>query len=435
MEIIIVLLLIALNGVFAMAEIAIISARKSKLQQQANDGNKNAQAALDLAKSPSRFLSTVQIGITLVGIFAGAFGGATIAEDLARHLETTPLLAPYSETVALIIVVTVITYLSLIVGELVPKRLALSNPEKIAMLVARPMNRISRITSPIVSLLSISTDRMLKVIGVKDAATPAITDEEIRILLREGTQAGTFELAEKDIVERTMRLSDKKVKSFMTPRKEIVWIDIESPFKTIRNKITKKPHAHFPVCRDSLDKVVGVIRTENLLVDFLAEEKINLKKLLNKPLFIPESMDGLKLLELFKKSGIHMALVADEYGNTQGLISLTDILEEIVGDIPAINEFTEKEILRRDDGTSLVDGLVTVEEFKDYFHVKRLQGERTGTFHTIGGFVTNKIGRIPISGDDFVFGNFKFEVVDMDGNRVDKVLISPLKHSHKSGKA
>ena len=409
-----------------MAEIAIISAKKSRLQQLANEGNSRAQAALDISKSPIRFLSTVQIGITLVGIFAGVFGGATIAEDLAKYINTIPLLAPYAQFLALTIVVSSITYLSLVVGELVPKRIALSSPEKIAVFMARPMNKVSMFTSPVVWLLSTSTDTILRIIGIKDRITPAITDEEIKMLLREGTQTGAFELAEKDIVERTMRLSDKKVNSLMTPRKEIVWLDIDSPFKVIRNKITKKPHAHFPVCRDSLDKVVGVIRTENVLVDFLAEEKINLKKLLLKPLFIPESMDGLKVLELFKKSGIHMALVADEYGNTQGLISLADILEEIVGDIPTINELDEEEIIKRDNGTFLVDGLVSVEELKEHFSIKKLPGEKTGEYHTVGGFVTNKIGRIPVTGDNFEIGNFTFEVMDMDGNRVDKILIIPI---------
>ena len=426
MEIAIVMLLIVINGIFAMAEIAIISAKKSKLQQLANEGNSRAQAVLDISKSPIRFLSTVQIGITLVGIFAGVFGGATIAEDLAKYINTIPLLAPYAQFLALTIVVSSITYLSLVVGELVPKRIALSSPEKIAVFMARPMNKVSMFTSPVVWLLSTSTDTILRIIGIKDRITPAITDEEIKMLLREGAQTGAFELAEKDIVERTMRLSDKKVNSLMTPRKEIVWLDIDSPFKVIRNKITKKPHAHFPVCRDSLDKVVGVIRTENVLVDFLAEEKINLKKLLLKPLFIPESMDGLKVLELFKKSGIHMALVADEYGNTQGLISLADILEEIVGDIPTINELDEEEIIKRDNGTFLVDGLVSIEELKEHFSIRKLPGERTGAYHTVGGFVTNKIGRIPVTGDSFEIGNFTFEVMDMDGNRVDKILIIPI---------
>jgi len=427
MDIFIVLLLILTNGLFAMAEIAIISAKKSYLQQRANKGDKNARTALEMANSPSRFLSTVQVGIALIGILAGAFGGATIAGSLTSYFNTIPSLAPYSQTIALVVVVSTITYLSLIIGELVPKRIALSNPEKIASLVARPMNTLARITSPIVSVLSSSTEIILNIAGIKEPSEPPVTDEEVRVLLREGTKTGAFELAEKDIVERTMRLSDKKVKSFMTSRKEIVWLDIDSSFKTIRNKIVQKPHSHFPVCRKNLDRVVGVVRTENLLVDFLDQEKINLQKQLEKPLFVPESMDGLKLFELFKKSGIHIALIADEYGNTEGLVSITDIIEEIVGDIPAADEREDKEITKRNDGSFLVDGLVSVEEFKEFFKISSLPGEKTGTFHTVGGFVTTKIGKIPTEGNKFEHAHLKFEVLDMDGTRVDKILVTPQK--------
>lgn len=425
MEIIIVLLLILLNGMFAMAEIAVVSARKAKLQKQAQDGNKNAQIALDLAKSPNRFLSTVQIGITLVGIFAGAFGGATIAESLAKQLATISVLAPYSDALALTIVVSLITYFSLVIGELVPKRIALNNPEKIATIVAPSMEKISHYSYPIVYLLSISTEWVFRILRIKKSTEPTVSDEEIKILLREGTQTGVFEVAEKDIVERTFRLSDKKVNTLMTPKKEIVWLDIDSSFKKIRSKITKHPHTHFPVCRDTLDKVIGIVRTESLLTNFLAEEKIDLKKILHKPLFIPENMDALKVLELFKKSGVHMALIVDEYGNVQGLLSLTDILEAIVGDIPTINELDEKEITKRDDGTFLVDGLTPIDEFKDYFKIRKLPEEKTGAFHTVGGFVTNNLGRIPVAGDSFMSEAFRFEVMDMDGNRVDKVLVAP----------
>lgn len=426
MEIIIIILLIFLNGVFAMAEIAIVSSRKSRLQQQANDGNKNAKAALELAKSPNRFLSTVQIGITIVGIFAGAFGGATIAETMALQFQSITFIAPYSDALALIIVVSVITYLTLIIGELVPKRLALSNPEKIATLVARPMNKLSSLASPLVSLLGISTDWILKALPVNEPIGPSVTDEEIRVLLREGAQTGVFEHAEKDIVERTFRLSDKKVNTLMTPRKEIVWLEMDSSFKVLRNKITQKHHAHYPVCRDSLDKVIGVIRTEHVLTDFLADELIDLKKHIQKPIFIPESMSGLIVLELFKKTGIHLAIVLDEYGNVQGLLTLTDILEAIVGDIPTINELDEEQITKRDDGTFLVDGLLPIDEFKDYFRIKKLPSERTGVYHTIGGFITNKVGRIPVTGDNFEQGDFRYEVVDMDKNRVDKILLTPI---------
>lgn len=410
-----------------MAEIAIVSARKSKLQQQANEGSKNAQAALSLAQSPSRFLSTVQIGITFIGIFAGAFGGGTIAKSLSSELRNIPVITPYADNIAIFLVVALITYLSLIIGELVPKRLALNNPENIAKFVAYPMNTLSSLASPFVSLLTISTDWILRLLQMKKSIEPTVSDEEIKMLLGEGARLGIFNVAEKDIVERTLKLSDKKINSLMTPRKEIVWLELDSPFKTLRSKIAKHPHAHFPVCRDNLDKVVGVVRAEDILTNFLLEEKIQLQKFIHKPLFVPESMDALKVLELFRKTGIHMALVIDEYGNVQGLLSLTDILEAIVGDIPSINELGEREIVKRDNGTYLVDGLVPIDEFKEYFHIRKLPEERSGVFHTIGGFVMRKLGRIPASGDKLEWGEYMFEIMDMDGNRVDKILIIPKK--------
>lgn len=427
MEIIIILLLIIINGIFAMAEIAIVSARKSKLRQQANEGSKNAQAALDLAQSPSRFLSTVQIGITFVGVFAGAFGGETIAKSLSRELKNIPAVTPYADNLAIFLVVALITYLSLIIGELVPKRLALNNPETIAKFMAYPMNLLSSLASPIVSLLTFSTDWLLRLSQIKQSSEPTVNDEEIKMLMGEGARVGIFNLAEKNIVERTLKLSDKKINSLMTTRKEIVWLELDSPYKTLRNKIAKHPHAHFPVCRDSFDKVVGVVRAEDILTHFLLEEKIELQKFIHKPLFVPESMDALKVLELFRKTGIHMALVIDEYGNVQGLLSLTDILEAIVGGIPSINELEDREISKRDDGTYLVDGLIPIDEFKEYFHIRRLPDEKSGVFHTIGGFVMHKLGRIPSSGDKLEWGDIKFEIMDMDGNRVDKILIIPKK--------
>lgn len=423
MEIIIILLLIILNGIFAMAEIAIVSARKSKLRQLANEGSKNAQAALELAESPSRFLSTVQIGITFVGIFAGAFGGETIARSLSYELKNIPVLASYANGISILLVVAFITYLSLIIGELVPKRVALSSPETIARFMAYPMNLLSAIASPLVSLLTISTEWVFRLLQIKPSSEPFVSDEEIKMLMGEGARIGIFNLAEKDIVERTLKLSDKKINSLMTQKRAIVWLELDSPFKTLRNKIAKHPHAHFPVCRDNLDRVVGVVRSEDILTNFLLEEKIELQKFIHKPLFVPESMDALKVLELFRKTGIHMALVVDEYGSIQGLLSLTDILEAIVGDIPSINELEDREIIKREDGTYLVDGLVPIDEFKEYFHIKKLPDERSGVFHTIGGFIMHKLGHIPASGDKLEWGDYKFEIMDMDGNRIDKILI------------
>lgn len=425
MEIIIILLLILLNGIFAMAEIAIVSARRSKLKQQADEGSKQAQAALALSQSPSRFLSTVQIGITFVGIFAGAFGGGTVAKSLSYELKNIPVIASYADGISIFLVVAFITYLSLIIGELVPKRIALNNPETVARIMAYPMNILSSITSPLVSLLTVSTDFVFRLLQIKPSDEPFVSDEEIKILLGEGTRLGIFNIAEKDIVERTLKLGDKKINSLMTPRKEIVWLELDSPFKTLRNKISRHSHAHFPVCRDSLDKVVGVVRAKDILTNFLLEEKIQLQKFIHKPLFVPESMNTLKVLELFRKTGIHMALVVDEYGNVGGLLSLTDILEAIVGDIPSINEMEDKEITKREDGTYLIDGLVAIEEFKEYFHIKKLPDEHSGVFHTIGGFIMHKLGRIPAASDKLEWGDYKFEVIDMDGNRIDKILITP----------
>lgn len=423
MEIFIVLVLIVFNGVLAMAELAIASSRKAKLQKMANDGNVHAQTALDLAATPNRFLSTVQIGITLIGIFAGAFGGATIAEQVAKYFKAVPVMAPYSDALALAIVVGTITYLSLVIGELVPKRIALAYPEKIAVLLARFMHILSVASGPLVSLLSLSTDAILKILRVRQNREPSVTDEEVNMLLHEGTQVGVFDVAERDIVERTLQLSDKRIPMMMTSRKEIAWIDIDSSPKVIRTKMLKSPHVYYPICRGNLDKILGVARAEDLLRAYLADEKIDLRKFLLKPLFIPESTDGFQVLELFKKSGVHMAIVIDEFGNVQGLLALNDILEAIVGDIPSIDDITEDEIVKRDENSWYVDGLVGLDKFKEYFKIKKIPDEKSGVFHTLGGFVMHHLGKVPTTGDTFEWNNFIFETLDMDGNRVDKVLV------------
>lgn len=424
MSLVIVLLLIVLNGVFAMAEIAIVSSRKSRLKQQALEGNSKAQAALDLANNPNRFLSTVQVGITLVGVFAGAFGGATLSQPVAELLQPLPLIGKYSGGLSIVIVVIAITYLSLIIGELVPKRLALSKPEFIASRIAKPMNLLSKVSSPLVSLLSISTEGILKLMGIDQSQESTVSEDEVRMLIREGARAGVFEVAERDIVERTLRLGDKKVNKLMTSRKEIIWLKAESSPDELKAAIKKHPHSHFPVCNETLDDVIGIARTKELLTSYLTSEKLDLKKTLQKAVFVPETMEALTVLETFKKTGIHIALVVDEYGSTLGLITLTDILEEIVGDIPSINDREEKSIIKRNDGSYLVDGLVSIDEFKEYFKIKKLQGEKSGDFLTIGGFVMNMIERIPASGDVFESENIRYEVVDMDENRVDKILVT-----------
>lgn len=431
MEIIVVLVLIVLNGLFAMTEMAIVSSRKSKLQEMANKGSENAKIALELATSPNKLLSTSQIGITFIGIFAGAFGGERLADKLAPLLEKIPtvgvMVAEYSHGLSLFFVVTTITFASLIIGELVPKRIALNNPEMIAKMLAAPMQALSKIASPLVAILSFSTDSILRVLGISENDEPDISEEEVKLMIREGARAGVFNLSEKNIVERTFRLSDKKVAKLMTPISEVVWLNAKTPLEELRKTIEDTPHSHFPICKGGLDSIIGVVRTKDLLANFFVDKKVNLKKIMHKPLYVPENTEALKVLELFKKSGIHMAIVVDEYGSVQGVLSLTDILEEIVGEIATVDEVDEQPIKKRADGSWLIDGLVSIDDFKEYFKIAKITGESTGDFHTIGGFVMKKLDRVPATGDMFEWRTYRFEVVDMDGNRVDKVLVSKIK--------
>lgn len=423
MELIIILLLIILNGIFAMAEISIVSARKSRLKHLAQEGDLGAKAALELAQSPNRFLSTVQIGITLVGIFAGAFGGATIAENLADYFRSVPILDQHAEGFALTVVVVVITYLSLIFGELVPKRIGLAGPERTAAMISRPMNIISALSAPLVTLLTLSTDLIFRLFKLKDIEEIPVSEEEVKMLIRQGARAGVFHASEKDIVERTFKLADRHVDELMTPKNDIVWLNINTSPKTIRKKIAKDAFSFYPVCRDALDKVIGIVRAEDLLVDYLIDEKFDISNVMHKPLFVPESMTALKVLELFKQSGLHTALVIDEYGNIKGLIALNDILEALVGDLPTVEELEDKDIMKRDETSYFVNGAISINVFKDHFHIRHLPGEKSADFNTIGGFVMYKLGKIPVSGDTFDWNNFSFEVADMDGNRVDKLIV------------
>ncbi|MDI9639264.1 hemolysin family protein [Oscillatoria amoena NRMC-F 0135] len=426
-EILVIVLLVVANGIFAMSEIAIVSSRKARLQELINQGNIKARTALDLANTPNRFLSTVQVGITLVGIFAGAFGGATLSESLARELQRVPMFRPYAQALSFSLVVIGITYLSLIVGELVPKRLALNSPEEIATLVARPMSFLSAIASPIVHLLSASTEMVLRMLGINPAAPlPSVTEEELKILIQQGTEAGTFEAAEQEMVERVLRLGDRRLSSIMTPRPEIVWLDLNEPLEVNRQKIITSVHTRFPVCQGSPDEVLGVVQVTDLLASCLANQPLDLTVSLRQPLFVPEGTRALKVLELFKKTGTHIALAVDEYGVIQGLVTLNDILEAIVGDMPSSHEPEESGFTQREDGSWLVDGMVSIEKLKAFFRLPELPGEQRGNYHTLGGFVVTYLGHIPTAAVHFEWGGFRFEVMDMDGNRVDKVLVMPV---------
>lgn len=426
-EIFIILLLILANGVFAMSEMSIVSARKARLQEMAERGDRKARVALDLANSPNRFLSTVQVGITLIGILAGAFGGATLADSLANSIRQFPPLAQYGNLIAVAVVVICITYLSLIFGELVPKRLALNSPEKIASIIAGPMRVLAAIAYPIVHLLTASTEAVLKLIGAGYSSDePLVTEEEIKVLVRQGAEAGMFEAAEQDMVERVFRLGDQPVSALMTPRLEIVWLDLNDSIEVNRRKLIESRHTRFPVCQDSPDNVLGVISVTDVLAASLCNQPLDLLTLLRQPLFIPESTHALRVLEFFKKSGTHVALVVDEYGVTQGLVTLNDVMEVIIGDVPFADDPQEVSAVQREDGSWLIDGMLTIDRFKDLFDINELPGEQRGNYQTLGGFVITQLGHIPVASDHFEWGGFRFEVMDMDGNRVDKMLVAPL---------
>ncbi len=424
-EILIILVLIIANGVFSMSEMAIVSARKVRLQQLANQGDAKAMAALKLAESPNHFLSTVQVGISLIGILTGAFGGATIANRLAVYVKLVPLLAPYSEPISFGVVVLIITYLSLIVGELVPKRLALNNPERIASTVAIPMRALSAIASPMVYLLSASTDLILRVLGITASTEPQVTEEEIKILIEQGTEAGTFEEAEQDMVERVFRLGDRPVSYLMTPRPDIVWLDLDDSAEENRQKMVDSAYSRYPVCQGGLDNVLGVIPVTDLLARSFRGEPLDLTIGLRQPVFVPESTRGLKVLELFKQTITHMALVVDEYGVIQGLVTLNDIMSEIVGDVPSTDGQDQPQAVQREDGSWLLDGMLPVEEFLELFGMEEWESEERGSYQTLGGFVITHLGRIPAAADHFEWQSMRIEVMDMDGNRVDKVLVVP----------
>lgn len=419
-EVIIIGTLIVLNAILAMSEAALVASRKTKLQQQADEGDKSALTALNLMSDPNIFLSTVQIGITLIGVLSGAVGGATISELLTNKFAEIPVLQPYSESLALGLVVMVITILSLWLGELVPKRLALHSPEQIARAVAGPMYFISRVFSPIIKVLSAATDLVLKLMGVKPSIESPITEEELQVLIAQGTQAGVFEEAEQDMVEGIFSLGDQRVYSLMTPRTDIVYLDIEDTLEEVRQRIAECEFSRFPVRQESLDSILGIVKARDLLVRSLSGEEIKLRDLLKPAFFVPETMFASRALEVFKEKGTELLLVIDEFGGLQGLLTVNDVLEEIVGQI----EMEEPQATQRQDGSWLLDGMLEVDEFKEIFELKVLPHE--DEYETLSGFVMVSLGRVPQPSDQFEWHDLRFEVIDMDGRRVDKVLVTTL---------
>lgn len=423
-EILIMFGLILINGFFSMSEIALVSARKIRLEQRAEEGDQGAATALELRKSTSKLLSSVQIGITLVGVLTGAVGGATLASRLEVVLDKITWMEPYAGGVSLFLVVLVTTYFSLVLGELIPKRLGLNDPEKIASRVAGFMKFISKITSPIIHLLSASTDLGLRLLGVQKSNEPPITEEEIKGLVEVGTQVGVFEESEQNMIEGVFRLNDRLINAIMTPRTEIEWIDLEDPAQLILDQIIHSSHSRFPVADGSLDNVIGILRAKDVLEQHLTGQHLDLIPLVQKPIFVPENSPASRVLEMVRQSGLHEALVIDEYGGLLGLVTLFDVLEAIVGELPAQDETAEPEIIRREDGSYLLDGLLPIDELKDLFDIHQLPDEDKIGYQTLAGFILSQLEAIPSTGHHFNFENLRFEVMDLDGNRIDKVLVS-----------
>lgn len=426
LEIAIVLVLIALNGIFSMSEFALVSAKKTRLKQREKEGDKRAAVALKLANEPTPFLSTIQIGITLVGIFAGALGGATISKEFAVYLGKFSILSPYSNAISITLVVLLITYLTLIFGELVPKRLALNNAESIASSMAKPMFYLSVIARPLVVILSSSTEAVLRFMKVRKTTEPPVTEEEIKIMFEEGTRAGVFEKAELSMIEGVLEIGDRRVDSLMTHRTDLIALDLEDPTDENLLRMIESGRSNFPVYEGDLNNIVGMISVKKVLEESVKRGTVDLKALVTKPLFVPESASVLRLLELFKGTGVHIALITDEYGIIQGVITLYDILEAIVGEIRSLGEPVETEISVREDGSWLIDGNTPIEKIKDVLSVDSFPGESLGYYRTIAGLIIFILQRIPETGDHIILGKLRYEVVDMDGNRIDKVLVTPV---------
>jgi putative hemolysin len=425
LEILILLALVLLNGYFAMSELAVVSSRPVRLEVQARKGGRGARLALALARDPGRMLSTVQFGITLVGIVAGAFGGATLAEPLADTLARMPALAPLSAEIAYTLVVVAITCLSLIVGELVPKHLALRAPERIAALVAPTIDLMSRISTPAVWLLQRSSRFVLRLLGSEPQPAEAVTEEEVRMLIAEGTRSGVFHRQEQEMILRVLRLADRPVRGIMTPRLELVWLDLDDDPQEIARVIRESGHSRFVVAKGSLDGVLGVVHVRSLLEACLAGRPLDLRGAVRPMLVVPDTMPVLRALEALRQARVSMALVVDEYGEVEGVVTVADVLEAVVGDMPERHLGEEPAIVQREDGSMLMDGLLPTDEVKLTLGLDRLPDEEG--YHTLAGFVLAQLGRVPEEGQTVAYGGWRFEVVDMDGRRIDKVLV------HRSG--
>jgi putative hemolysin len=435
-EVLVVLLLLLCNGFLALSEIAVVSARRSRLVQRAERGDASARAAVTLAESPTRFLSTVQVGITLIGILSGAYGGATIAEELAAVLSGYPALARYSEAIAVGIVVVILSYVSVIVGELVPKRIALSNPERFAAMVARPMIWLSRFGAPAVAVLEYTSDVIMKVFRLPRGGESAVTEADVAAMVAAGTADGVFDPVERRIVERAFRL-DEPVAAIMTPRTEMVWIDVNDPPEVQHDLIRQHPYSRFPVCDGNLDRILGLLYLRDLWIAQResAQASIELRSLLRQPLFVPERSPTLDVLQQFQTTGTHVAVIIDEHGGVDGLLTLNNILTFLVAPpASATSRNDEPAIVRRTEDSWLVDGALSLGDFYSGIGVEDPEADKPRAYHTAAGLVMTLLGRIPAAGDRVEIGPLSLEVVDMDGFRVDKVLVTRTISANRASK-
>ena len=422
-EIIIIIVLVILTGYLSMAELAVVSIRKSKMQKYLDEGDERAQIVMDLLEDPNEFLSTVQIGISLIGVLTGAFGGVTLAEPLSKLIS----FIPYSEPISVAIVVIVTTYLTLVVGEIVPKVIALNEPEKVSLKVAKSMVILSKVSKPVSFILAKSSSFLLWVMRIENNDEDIVTEEEIELMIREGREDGTIEQEEEDIIKRVFKLDDQKVESIMTPRNEIIWIDLEDDRQVNKVKIIESKRSIFPIASGELDDFIGVVQAKDILSAMFSNEEFDIKNIVKEPLVVSEHLETLELLKEFKENQeyVHMSLVVDEFGCVEGLITLNDLLEGIVGDIPGIDEDDEPKAIQRDDGTWLIDGRYNINEFKNLFNFKdTLPDEEEDNYTTLAGFILSLSGTIPDEEDIYEWDRFKFEIIDIDGHQIDKVLVT-----------
>lgn len=421
-ELVILAVLIVLNGFFSLAELAVISSRRVRLRRMAEAGSRPARVALLLAESPGMFLASVQVGITLISIVMGAFGEATVSARLDAVLRASPRLEHIARPLSFAITVILITYITLIIGELSPKRLALNNPERWATRVAGPMRAVAVIFSPLVRFLNASSSAVLTLVGVRARVKPPVSGEEISLLFEEGISAGVFEREEKEIVDRLLRLGDRRVSQVMTPRLDLIWLEEQASEAEILHTLAEHPFSAYPVCREDIDHVVGVVTAADIVRQYAGGRPLALPALLHPPFFLPESARAIRALDRLKEEETHLAIIIDEHGATEGLLSLTDLAESLIGEIPSAEE---PEVVQRPDGSWLLDGMLPIDELKALLNVPTLPHEEEGGFQTLAGFILSYLGHIPHAGERFSWDNFHAEIVDMDANRIDRVLLTP----------